>query len=208
MIKNGSSHATTANWTTSSFRLQPPHRTVRADFPHTALRQSLATRHSQGVEGAFPLQRKKSIAVQSRILTLSLSKGTTTPLAPVQKKSLEPTSDKMVYVSKLLSGISVTKIIGPTSEDDVDFCDYLSKGLLIPAPGLFPNLISQTYYGFLRGNDIQVLLVSSLQIPVIAKGKPQKVQRCSLLPHLYNVRLLPIHIEVQGLLPTSPLPIP
>ena len=67
------------------------------------------------------------------------------------------------------------------------------KGLLISAPGPFPNLISQTRYGFLRGNDIEVLLVSSLQIPVIAKGKPQKVQRCSLLPHLYNVRLVPIH---------------
>jgi len=176
-----------------SFPLQPPHRTVRADFPHTAPRQSLATRHSQGAEGVHPLQVQKSIAVQSRILTLSLSKGTTTPLAPVQKKSLEPTSDKMVYVSKRLSGISVTKVVGPTSEDDVDFRDDLSKGLLISAPGPFPNLISQTRYGFLRGNDIKVSLVSSLQVPVIAKGKSQKVQRYSLLPHLYNVRLVPVH---------------
>src|SRR3990170_2600950 len=96
MIENISSHATTADWITGNLHLQPPRRTVRADFPHTALRQSLATRHSQGVEGAFPLQGKKSVAVQSRILTLPLSKGTTTPLAPVQKKSLEPTSDKMV----------------------------------------------------------------------------------------------------------------
>ena len=119
MFQNVSSHATTVDWITGNLHLQPPRRTVRADFPHTAHRQSLATKHSRGVEGMPPLQIKKSVAFQPRMQAFSLSKGPTPPLAPVQKKSLKPTSNKMVHVSKRLPGISVSKIIRPSSEDHV-----------------------------------------------------------------------------------------
>ena len=200
MIENVSSHATTADWITSSLHLQPPCRTVRADFPHTAHRQPLVTKHTRGVEGVFPLQVKESVAFQSCIQTFSLSKGPTPPLAPVQKKSLKPTSDKMVHVSKRLPGISVPKIIRPSSKDHVDLFDHLRKGLLISAPGLLPYLVPQTRYGLLRGKDIQVLLVSPLQVPVTTKGEPQKIQGVSLFPHLHNVRLLSIHCKPKACL--------
>ena len=139
MIENVSSHATTADWITGNLHLQPPRRTVRADFPHTAHRQSLVTRHSRGVEGVPPLQVKKSVAFQSRIQTFSLPKGPTPPLAPVQKKSLKPTSDKMVHVSKRLPGISVAKIIRPSSEDHVDLFDHLSEGASYIRSGSSPE---------------------------------------------------------------------
>jgi len=96
-------------------------------------------------------------------------------LAPVQKKSLKPTSDKMVHVSKRLPGISLSKIIRPSSEDHVHVFEHLPKVFLYPLPGLVLNLVSQTRYGLLGRNNIQVLPVSSLQVPVIAKGKSQKI---------------------------------
>jgi len=88
MIDNVSSQATTADRIIGNLHLPPPRRTVRADFPHTAHRQSLVTWHSRGVEGVPPLQVKKSVAFQSRIQTFSLSKGPTPPLAPVHSLRL------------------------------------------------------------------------------------------------------------------------
>ena len=200
MFQDVSSHATTSDWITGNLHLQPPRRTVRADFPHTAHRQSLVSRHSRGVEGMSPLQVKKSVAFQSCIQTFSLPKRPTPPLAPVQKKSLKPTSDKMVHISKRLPGISVSKIIRPSSKDHVDLFDHLREGLLISAPGLLPYLVPQTRYGLLRGKDVQVSFVSPLQILVIAKGESQKIQGDSLFPHLHNARLLSIQSKPKACL--------
>ena len=193
--ENISSHATTVDWITGNLHLRPPRRTVRADFPHTALRQSLATRHSREVEGGQRLQVQEPIPSQSLMQALSLSKRFAAPLAPVQKKSFKPTSDKMVHVSKHLSGISVSKIIRPPSENDINLFNHLSKGLLISAPGLLPYLVPKTCYGGLRRNDVQISPVSSFQIPIIAKGEPQKIQGYSPLPHPHDVRLLPVHAK-------------
>ena len=195
MMENVSSHATTADWITDDLHLQPPRRTVRADFPHTAHRQSLVTKHSRGVEGVPPLQVEKSVTLQSCIQTFSLPKGPTPPLAPVQKKSLKPTSNKMVHVSKRLPGISVPKIGRPSSKHHVDLFDHLREGFLISASGLLPYPVPQTRYSLLRGKDIQVSFISPLQVLVIAKGKSQKVQGGPLFPHLYNVRLLSVHSQ-------------
>src|SRR5512147_1336782 len=159
--RNISSHATTPNRAMRNLYLQPPRRTVRADFPHTAHRQSLVTKHSRRVEGVPLLQVQESVALQSRIQTLSLSKGATPPLAPVQKKSPKPTSNKMVHVPKRLPGISVPEVSRPSSEDHVHLFNDLPEGLLISGPGFVPNLVSQTRYGLFRGNDIQVPSVSS-----------------------------------------------
>src|SRR3990172_7889138 len=200
MIKNISWQATTADWITGNLHLQPPRRTVRADFPHTALRQSLVTRHARGVEGRSPLQVQKSIAFQSCIQTLTLSKGATPPLAPVQKKSLKPTSHKMVHGSKHFTRIPIAKVVRPPSEDHVDLFDHLSKGLLIPAPGLLSYLVPQTSYGLFRRKNIQVMSVPSPQIPVIAKGKPKEVQRCSPSPHPHDARLVPVQSKSKACL--------
>ena len=138
-----------------------PRRTVRADFPHTAHRQSLVTKSSRGVEDVSPLQVKKSITLQSCIQTFSLPKGPTPPLAPVQKKSLKPTSNKMVHVSKHLPGISVPKIVRPSSKHHVDLFDHLREGFLISASGLLPYPVPQTRYSLLRGKDIQDIVYAS-----------------------------------------------
>jgi len=56
VAKNVSSHATTADHVLWVFHQTPPRRTGRADLPHPAHRQSLASRHTQGVDGLRLLQ--------------------------------------------------------------------------------------------------------------------------------------------------------
>ena len=79
---NVSSRATTADHVRSLAHQPPPRRTVRADFPHTALRQSLATRHLRGVEDRHTLQVQKSITLQSRVQSLSSPERLAPSLAP------------------------------------------------------------------------------------------------------------------------------
>jgi hypothetical protein len=68
----------------------PPRRTVRADFPHTALRQSLGARHSRGVEDVQDLQIQQPISLQSCIQAFALSEGFAPSLAPVSRLALQP----------------------------------------------------------------------------------------------------------------------
>jgi len=128
----------------------PPRRTVRADFPHTALRQSLAARHSRGVEDVLHLQIQQPIALQSGIQTFALSEGFAPSLAPVLDESPKPTSYKMVHIPKRCSRIPIMEIVGPASKDHIDFLNDLFQGLLISAEGLLSNLVPQTGQ---RGDD-------------------------------------------------------
>src|SRR5512136_1507425 len=203
MTANVSSHATTADHVRGIAHQLPPRRTGRADFPHPALRQSLASKHTQGVDGLRPLQVHQPIALQSSVQTLSLSKRLAPPLAPVIQKPLEPTPHKTVHVPKHLPRISVAKIVGPPSKDPIDFLNGFLEGLLISTNGLVPDFVPDALHGPVRRKDVQVSPLSSLQIPVIAQGESQKVQGFSLSSHSYDARLVPVHYQ-----PKLPLKLP
>ena len=81
---NVSSHATTADHVRGIAHQLPPRRTGHADFPHPALRQSLASKHLQGVDGVQLLQVDQPIALQSSVQPLSLPKRLAPPLAPTR----------------------------------------------------------------------------------------------------------------------------
>ena len=173
----------------------PPRRTVHADFPHTALRQSLAARNSRGVVDVQHLQIQEAISFQSGVHALTLSEGFATSLAPIQHKSLKPTSYKMVHIPKHFPRIPITEVVRPASEDYIDFFNDLFEGLLIPAEGLISGLVSETGYGLPGWKDIQVLLISSLQVSVIPESKAQEIQRLSPSPHSHDVRLVPVYFK-------------
>src|SRR5512137_7052 len=192
---NVSSHATTADHVRGIAHQLPPRRTGRADFPHPALRQSLASKHLQGVDGVQILQVDQPIALQSSVQPLSLPKRLAPPLAPVIQKPLKPTPHKTVHVPKHLPRISVAKIVGPPSKDHIDFLNGFLEGLLISTGGLVPDFVPDALHGPVRRKDVQVSPLSSLQIPVIAQGESQKVQGFSLSSHSYDARLVPVHYQ-------------
>src|SRR5512137_2094483 len=156
MTANVSSHATTADHVRGIAHQPPPCRTGRADFPHPALRQSLATKHTQGVDGLQPLQVHQPIALQSSVQTLPLSKRFAAPLAPVIQKPLEPTSNKMVHIPKHLPRVTVAKIVSPSSKDHIDFLNGLLEGLLISTDGLAPDFVPDALHGLVRRKDVQI----------------------------------------------------
>src|SRR5512135_1486538 len=165
-----SSHATTAKCAWMLASSAPPRRTVRAVFPHTALRQSSATRQHGELTDMFTLQIQQPVTLQSRVQGLASPKRLASPLAPIPQKHAKPTSYEMVYSTKHFPGIPIAKVAGPPTKDGVDFLYGLPQRLLIPAQGLSPNLVPQAPYRFLGRMDIQILLAPPLQIPIIPQG--------------------------------------
>ena len=148
----------------------PPHRTGHADFPHPAHRQSLAIRHAQGVEDAPALQIDKPIAFQPAIQAFTLSKWPAPPLAPVSQKSLKPTAYEMIDVTEYLSWIAIAKIVSPPPENHIHLGDHFNERLLISTTALPSYLLPEPLDRLFRRKDVQILVLPSSKVPVIAVG--------------------------------------
>ena len=154
------------------------------------------------------LQVDQPIPLQSRVAgSPPACSGLLPPLAPVYKKLLKPTSYKMVHVPKHLPRIPIAKVVCPSSQDHIDFLNHFPERLLVSATGLSPDFVPKSHYGLLRGKDIQIPLVPSLPIPVVAKGKPQEVQGFTPLCPFARCLSCPDSLPAQGPIPASPLPI-
>ena len=178
----------------------PPRRTVRTDFPYTALRQSLATQGMREELMALThLKIYETIPLKSFVQSLTRAKRFASPLAPVLHKPAEPTSYKMVNVPKHLAWITIVEIIGPAPKDYIGFTNCFLQWLFISTTGLYPHLILKSHNGFLGWKYIQVAPVATFQIPVITKRKPQKIEAFPDSLHLYNARLIPVHFQSKTL---------
>jgi hypothetical protein len=139
-----------------AYHQHPPRRTVRADFPHTALRQSFNLKATRGVDGEAVSQVPQPVPPQPRVQAFTLSKRLTTPLAPVTQKSPKPTSHKIIDVSEHFPRVSIPEVIAPPLKDGIHFRYRLLQRLFVATSGLHPDFIPQACHCFLARLDIQI----------------------------------------------------
>src|SRR5690606_22328912 len=98
----------------------PPRRTARADFPHTAPRQSLAVRRAQGVEGKSSLKPEETVPAQAVVESFPVAKRPTDPLALVTQQAAESLKDEVVHRPEGFPWIALAEVLSPAAEHSVE----------------------------------------------------------------------------------------
>ena len=140
------------------------------------------------------LQVDQTISFKSGVQAFTCPEGFAAPLAPVVQKSLKAASGVMVHGSKHFPGISVVEVVAPATNDAVHFDNRFDKRPFIAAFGLIPDFVFQCRYGLLGRHNIEILMISALQVSVITERESQKVQTLFLV-HSDNSCFVTVYAE-------------
>ena len=140
------------------------------------------------------LQVNQTISLKSGVQAFTWPEGFASPLAPVVQKDLKATPCIVTHVSKYFSGISVVKVVAPSSKDAVRFGNRFVERHFIPASSLLPDFALEYPYGLLARHDIEIIPIPAPQVSVIPEGESQKVQAL-FLRHSDNGGFVSVYAE-------------
>src|SRR5882724_8793814 len=169
--------------------LIPPHRTGRADFPHPALSIAVAIGMHRQLCG------RTSQAHQAHTLEVLIVghpfrrlKG---PLAATAHVLREPPTYEGIDLPEGHAGVSQSEVVCPADELLVDLTDQPRQRLrALRLVDPLTQCLSLACHGLLRGLQVEIPTLSSVEVAVVSKRELKNVQARSLLPEVNQSRLL------------------
>src|SRR6266404_1373573 len=174
--------------------LIPPRRTGHADFPHPALASALTSGMRRQLCGpGRQVHQAHTLEVLEVAHPFRRSKG---PLAAAARVLAQPPTYEGIDLSKGHARVSEAEVVRPAGELPIDLCDHCRQWLetLLLADRL-SQCLSPARHRFLRGVQVQISMLASVEVAIIPKREPQKLQACSLLPQIDYPRFLPIDLQ-------------
>src|ERR1039458_1392683 len=178
-----------------------PRRTGDADFPRPALLKALASGMRCPRLGRAS-QTHQPQPLQMRVPRFSFRRSIGPLTAPLEMPDQTAAYEPVDFPVHAL-GIPKGKIVRPPFQMPIQlsnqFRDRLKALMTVRhLVQLFPFPLDC----FLRRKHIQVPLIASLQIPIIPKCVPQKVQARPFFPQIHHPRLFPVDLQLE--LPFQP----
>src|SRR5208283_2528637 len=171
-----------------------PRRTGRADLPHPALAETLAS-------SMHRLATLRSQRDQTQMFHLSVNRRTfgrpVGTLAAAPQMFPQAPLHVAVDLAESAARITIAKVAGPAFQVAIQLPDQLrNRDAILWRAGHLAQLRPLPRQGLRRRNHIQVTMPSPLRArPIVPKRESQKVQTGSLLLQLHYPRLLPVDLQ-------------
>jgi hypothetical protein len=140
------------------------------------------------------LQVNQTISLKSGVQAFTCPEGFASPLAPVVQKDLKATPCIVTHISKYFPGISVVKVVTPSTKDAVSFGNRFVERHVVSASSLLPDFTLEYSYGLFAWHDVEIIPIPTSQVSVIPESESQKI-KALFLRHSDNGSFVSIYAE-------------